>query len=104
MTMYSRHTVEELEALRAPAREAAAREHARGRIEAKRGDLQKQIENVKVLCAELVDLVDIMDSGREDHLKVDLRSLSERLQLAENELLAATDQVAEQMGVVGMAG
>jgi methyl coenzyme M reductase gamma subunit len=97
---YSVHTPEELEAQRAPVREAMLREHARGRIEGHRVDLVRRIDNVKTLCVELGELLDHLEGGREEHRGVDTRSLSGRLRLVENELLAATDALADQLGLV----
>jgi hypothetical protein len=99
---YSRNTFAELEALRDPHKAERLAAFARGRIEAKPGDLYKQVENVKVLCADLVELLDIMDSGNAAHLGVDTRSLAGRLRLIENELLAASDALADQLGLVTM--
>jgi hypothetical protein len=97
---YSVHTFAELEALRDPHKAERLAAFARGRIEAKRGDFYRRIENVKVLCADLVELLDNMDGDREKHREVDTRSLSGRLRLVENELLAATDALADQLGLV----
>jgi hypothetical protein len=99
---YSVHTFAELEAIRDPHKAGRLAEFARSRIETKRGDFHKQIENVKVICADLVELLDIMDRDNATHLEVDTRGLSGRLRLVENELLSATDALADQIGLVAM--
>ena len=99
-TAYSRHTVEELEAARDAIRAPMFREFHRQRIEQKRTDQYKQAENIKVTIAELQELLDCLDARREDHQRIDLRSLADRLRLAEQELVAARDALADQMGLV----
>jgi hypothetical protein len=99
---YSVNTYAELEAQRAPAREAMLREHARGRIESHRVDLIRRIDNIKTLCVEVGELLDYLDGDREEHRGVDTRSLGGRLRLVEQELLSATDALAGQLGLVAI--
>jgi hypothetical protein len=97
---YSVNSFAELEAQRAPAREAMLREHAQGRLEGHRVDLVRRIDNIQTLCIEVGELLDHLEGDREEHRGVDTRSLSGRLRLVENELLAATDGLADQLGLV----
>jgi diacylglycerol kinase family enzyme len=98
---YSKHSLAELEAARDPHRKQRLRDFHRQRIEQKRTDHYKQTENIKVTISELQELLDILDGDCEEHLKVDLRSLADRLRIAEQELIVAADALADQMGLVG---
>jgi hypothetical protein len=97
---YSVHSPEELEAMRAPARDALQRELNRGRIEAHRVQLVRRIDNIKTLCAEAGELLDHLESENEAHVGVDTRGLGARLRLVEQELLSATDKLADQLGLI----
>jgi hypothetical protein len=100
---YSRHSAEELEALRAPAREAPLAEFHRKQLEGHRNDTYRRVENLKVLCAELVDLLDLVEADEKGRSTAELGSLGRHLRFAENELLAATGALADQLGLVAMA-
>jgi hypothetical protein len=103
---YSRHTAEELEAARAPAR-APAREATLlafniERVAATKTTLYARIANIQTSCLELVELVDEIHSGEQRSRDADLKSLNERLRVAENELFAATDRLADELGMTAM--
>jgi phosphoglucomutase len=99
---YSRHTYEELEAARDPHQAERLAAFARGRIEGKRGELITRVDNIKTLCLDVAELLDHMDGNNAAHLGVDTRGLNARLRLVEQELLAATDALADQLGLVAM--
>jgi hypothetical protein len=99
---YSRHTAEELEAARAPAREAALLTFNIERVASMKTTLYARIANIQTSCLELVELVDEIHSGEQRSRDADLRSLNERLRMAENELLAVTDRLAADLGMTAM--
>ena len=99
---YSRNTYEAIEAIHAPNRDRLTRTLTAGRIEQKRSDHYKQAENIKVTVTEIQELLGILDGDRAEHREVDLRSLGNRLRLAEVELMAAVEALAGQMGMVSM--
>jgi hypothetical protein len=69
------------------------------RFDAARVKATVLIENVKTLAAELLELVVMLDGGKPEHAKVDVRALLGRLRLAEVELDAAVVEMARQMGL-----
>jgi len=99
---YSRHSAEELDTLRAPAREAALLTFNIERVASMKTTLYARIANIQASCLELVELVDEIHSGEQRSHDADLRSLNERLRMAENELLAATDALAADLGMTAM--
>jgi hypothetical protein len=99
---YTVHTFAELEAIRDPHRAERLAAFARGRIEAKRGELITRVDNIKTLCLDVAELLDHLDGDNAAHLDVDTRSLSTRLRLVENELISATDALAGELGLVAI--
>jgi hypothetical protein len=93
---YSVNTAEALAAEREAAQAPYLAEFHRRQFEGHRTDAYSRCANLKVLAAELVDLLDVAESGP----GVDLGSLGRRLRIAEGELLAAAGQLAESMGLV----
>lgn len=98
---YSVHSAAELETLRAPDREAMLLNHA---IRAHRTPALRDLTRLQNIatCDELGEVAFTLNSREEASRVADLRSVLARLRLVENELLAATDALAEQLGMVAM--
>jgi hypothetical protein len=97
---YSVHTAEELEKLRATQRESMLYQHAIERTAAQRSEVFTRLQNIATCCDELGEVAFALNSGEELSRKADLRGLLTRLRLVENELLAATDALADQLGLM----
>jgi hypothetical protein len=76
---YSVNSAEELAGAREAAQAPFLAEFHRLQFEAHRSDAYRRVENLKILAAELVDLLDVAQGGP----GVDLGSLGKRLRTAE---------------------
>jgi len=94
---YSVHSHAELEALRAPARDAALKEHHRQRVAGQSDQVATLADNIRTLLQELQDLQD--DVSREPE-RVSFRSLLESLRSVEVNLGAAVGRLAGDLGLV----
>jgi len=97
---YSRHSIDELEAQRAPAREAMLLAHAIERTAGQRSEIFTRLQNVTTLCEELGEVAFALNSGEEASRQADLRSLLARMRLVEGELEAGLGQLARELGMV----
>jgi hypothetical protein len=96
---YSRHSIDELEALRAPARDAALLALAIERTSAQRSQLFTWLQNLTTLLGELSEVAFSLNSGEEASRQADLRSLLGRLRLVEGELEAGLGQLVRELGL-----
>lgn len=99
---YSVHSLAELEAARSAQRQAMLDEQAVHRVANKKTEFYHHIKNIEIACAELIELVDELNSNDPASRAADLRSLGERLRLVENELIAATDKLAGELGLTAI--
>jgi hypothetical protein len=95
---YSRHSAVELEALRAPARDAALKEFHTQRVAGQSDQVATLADNIRTLLRELQDLQD--DAGREPE-KVSYRPLIESLRAIEVNLASAVERLAGELGLIG---
>jgi hypothetical protein len=96
---YSRHTPEELEAVRAALEAPYRRAFLRQRIESQTQRVSIMLDNVRFRLWEISDLVDAA-SGCNDATKVSYRDLIETLRAAEVNLEAAVGRLAASLDLV----
>jgi hypothetical protein len=97
---YSRHSIDELEARRAPAREAMLLNHSIERTKTQRSELFTRLQNLTTLCGELGEVAFALNSAEERSRQADLRSLLVRLRTVEAELEAGLGKLASELGLV----
>jgi hypothetical protein len=100
---YSRHSAEELDAQRAPAREAMLRQHAIERTASQRAEIFTRLQNIATCCDELGEVAFALNSNDPASREADLRSTLGRLRYVEAELDAAVGRLAGELGLVAVS-
>jgi hypothetical protein len=93
---------EEIEAERAPARDAALLNHTIERTAAQRDEVFTRLQNIQTTCLELSEVAFTLHSGDPASRNADLRSLLAVLKAAEVNLEAAVERLAGELGLLAV--